>query len=63
MSRLPPTSRKQEGEMRRLQVTGGSTYIVSLPKKWVTKNQLKKGSSLLISEEEDISLSVSSQTG
>jgi len=58
LSRLP---RKPEGEMRRLQVTGGSTYIVSLPKKWVTKNQLKKGSLLLISEEEDGSLAVSSQ--
>jgi phosphate uptake regulator len=34
-----------------------------LPKKWVTKNQLKKGSSLLISEEEDGSLSVSSRSG
>ena len=61
MTRLSPLSRKQEGEMRRLQVTGGSTYIVSLPKKWITKNQLKKGSSLLISEEEDGSLAVSSQ--
>lgn len=63
MSRLSLSSRKQEGEMRRLQLTGGSTYIVSLPKKWVTKNQLKKGSSLLISEEEDGSLSVSSHSG
>jgi phosphate uptake regulator len=62
MSRLSPTSRKQEGETRRLQITGGSTYIVSLPKKWVTRNQLRKGSSLLISEEEDGSLSVLSQS-
>jgi phosphate uptake regulator len=62
MTSLSLSSRKQEGETRRLQVTGGSTYIVSLPKKWVTKNQLKKGSSLLISEEEDGSLSVSSQS-
>jgi phosphate uptake regulator len=62
MTKLSLSSTKQEGEMRRLQVTGGSTYIVSLPKKWVTKNQLKKGSSLLISEEEDGSLSVSSQS-
>ncbi len=41
-------------------MTGGSTYIVSLPKKWVTRNQLRKGSSLLLFEEEDGSLSVSS---
>ena len=58
---MSPNVRKPEGEMRRLQVTGGSTYIISLPKKWVTRNQLKKGSLLLISEEEDGSLAVSSQ--
>ena len=63
MTNLCPTSRKQEGETRRLQVTGGSTYIVSLPKKWVTKNQLRKGGSLLISEEDDGSLSVSPPSG
>jgi phosphate uptake regulator len=62
MMSLSESTGRQEGETRRLQVTGGSTYIVSLPKKWVTKNQLKKGSSLLISEEDDGSLSVSSQT-
>jgi phosphate uptake regulator len=62
MTKLCPPAKKPEGEMRRLQVTGGSTYIVSLPKKWVTKNQLKKGSLLLISEEEDGSLAVSSQS-
>ena len=61
MTSLSPVSRKHEGEIRRLQVTGGSTYILSLPKKWITKNQLKKGSLLLITEEEDGSLAVSSQ--
>jgi phosphate uptake regulator len=61
MTGLSSPSRKQESEIRRLQVTGGSTYIVSLPKKWVTRNQLKKGSLLQISEEEDGSLGVSSQ--
>jgi phosphate uptake regulator len=57
---LSANARKKEGEMRRLQVTGGSTYIISLPKKWITKNQLRKGSSLLLLEEDDGSLSVSS---
>ena len=28
-------------EYRKLQVTGGSTYIVSLPKRWITENNLK----------------------
>jgi phosphate uptake regulator len=43
-------------EQRKLQITGGSTYIVSLPKDWVTKNQLKKGSSMVLREEDDGSL-------
>ena len=37
-------------EFRKLQVTGGSTVIVSLPKSWVKENQLKKGD--LVSLEE-----------
>lgn len=52
------TSREQGGETRKLQVTGGSTYIVSLPKKWITKNALKKGSLLTFLEEEDGSMSI-----
>jgi len=54
MSRNAP----QETEMRKLQVTGGSTYVLSLPKEWVTQNRLKKGSSLLIREEENGALSI-----
>ncbi|MGD8545873.1 MAG: phosphate uptake regulator PhoU [Candidatus Bathyarchaeota archaeon] len=54
MSRNVP----QETEMRKLQVTGGSTYVLSLPKEWVTQNRLKKGSSLLIREEENGALSI-----
>jgi phosphate uptake regulator len=45
-------------EQRRLQVTGGSTYILSMPKEWVTRNQLKKGSSLMLQEEDDGSLTI-----
>ena len=29
-------------ESRKLQKTGGSTLIVSLPKKWIKKNNLKQ---------------------
>jgi len=46
----------QKDETRKLQVTGGSTYILSLPKRWVTQNRLTKGSPLLVHEEEDGSL-------
>lgn len=33
----------QDVEFRKLQVTGGSTMIVSLPKDWVQRNRLSKG--------------------
>ena len=36
--------KKNKKEVRRIQVTGGSTYIISLPKKWVKDANLKKGS-------------------
>jgi phosphate uptake regulator len=48
----------ENGEQRKLQLTGGSTYILSMPKKWITRNQLKKGSSLLLREEDDGSLTI-----
>jgi phosphate uptake regulator len=48
----------QTQEQRKLQITGGSTYIVSLPKDWVTKNQLKKGSPMALREEDDGALSI-----
>ncbi len=47
-----------EGETRKLQVTGGSTYVISLPKRWINQNGLEKGSSLLIQEEENGFLSI-----
>ncbi|MCX8171506.1 MAG: phosphate uptake regulator PhoU [Candidatus Bathyarchaeota archaeon] len=38
-------------EIRRIQITGKSTYIISLPKKWVSEMGLKAGSQILISQE------------
>jgi phosphate uptake regulator len=49
---------KLNEEQRKLQVTGGSTFILSLPKDWATKNELKRGSSMMVREEEDGSLSI-----
>jgi phosphate uptake regulator len=49
---------KQSEEQRKLQVTGGSTFILSLPKEWATKNELKRGSSMIVREEDDGSLSI-----
>jgi phosphate uptake regulator len=48
----------KKGETRKLQVTGGSTYVISLPKRWITQNGLRKGSSLLIRQEENGILTV-----
>ena len=45
-------------ETRKLQFTGGSTYIISLPKRWIDQNQLKKGSAIRIREEEGGLLSI-----
>jgi len=42
----------KEDENRKVQFTGGSTYIISLPKKWIFQNQLKKGSYIKLREEE-----------
>jgi phosphate uptake regulator len=56
--KLTNITKTENEEQRKLQITGGSTYILSLPKDWVTKNQLKKGSAMMIREEEDGSLSV-----
>jgi phosphate uptake regulator len=45
-------------EQRKLQVTGGSTFILSLPKDWATRNGLKRGSAMILREEEDGTLSI-----
>lgn len=45
-------------ETRKLQFTGGSTYIISLPKRWVDQNQLEKGSVIKLREEEGGLLSI-----
>lgn len=39
-------------ETRKLYLTGGSTYVVSLPKKWVKKSGLSRGDSVVITERE-----------
>lgn len=39
-------------ETRKLYMTGGSTYVVSLPKKWVKKSGLSRGDSVVVTEQE-----------
>ena len=55
---LTHSRHKKNEETRKLQITGGSTYIISLPKRWVIQNGLEKGSQLLIRQEENGSLAV-----
>jgi phosphate uptake regulator len=45
-------------EGRKLQVAGGSTYLVSLPKRWVINAGLKAGDTLFLETEVDGSVSV-----
>lgn len=40
-------------EIRKLQCTGGGTYILSLPKKWIEKYSLEKGDSFALFEQEN----------
>lgn len=55
---MAKTVEKRNEEQRKLQVTGGSTFILSLPKEWITRNQLKKGSLIVLCEEDSGSLSL-----
>ncbi|HIJ98948.1 TPA: phosphate uptake regulator PhoU [archaeon] len=45
-------------ELRKLQKTGGSTYVVSLPKKWIERERLDRGSFVTIKEQKDGSISI-----
>lgn len=47
------SSTSETHETRKMQVTGGSTYIISLPKKWVAEMALKKGSPLTLVKKTD----------
>jgi len=47
---------KQDLGYRRVQRTGRGSYIISLPKEWVLKSELKKGSQLAFKVLEDSSL-------
>ena len=45
-------------EHRKIQITGGSSYTVSLPKEWIEANNLKRGDTVLLDIKEDGMLSV-----
>jgi phosphate uptake regulator len=43
-------------ELRKVQITGGSTFIISLPKAWVEQMGLQKGSVIRITQQDDLKL-------
>jgi len=45
-------------EIRKLQKTGGSTLIVSLPKKWIKKNKLDAGSEVRLLKQPDGTITI-----
>jgi phosphate uptake regulator len=45
-------------DIRKLQLTGGSTYIISLPKTWIEEMKLERGSTLIVSQNDDKSLNI-----
>jgi phosphate uptake regulator len=49
---------KSAEELRKIQVTGGSTYIISLPKNWIDKMGLKRSSVVSITQRDDMSLCI-----
>lgn len=45
-------------QFRRIQLSGGSTYILSLPKKWIEELKIKAGDSLAVVKNSNESLSI-----
>ena len=48
-------------ELRKVQITGGSTFIISLPKAWVAQMGLQRGSVVKISQKDDMTLILTPQ--
>ncbi len=48
-------------ETRKVQMTGGSTYIISLPKSWALERDIKAGDSLVVAPRSDGTVVISSE--
>ena len=48
-------------EVRRVQLTGGSSYILTLPKEWITSLNIKKNTPLGIHMQADGTLLITSK--
>jgi phosphate uptake regulator len=51
-------AREMSEELRKIQLTGGSTYIISLPKTWIDRMGLGKGSIVSINQNSGMSLTI-----
>jgi len=51
-------NKEQIEDLRKIQVTGGSTYIVSLPRIWIDHLGLKRGSVVSMIQNSDMSLNI-----
>ena len=49
--------------LRRIQQTGGASYIVTLPKEWVVDNRLKTGDAVVLNVQEDGTILIERQRG
>jgi phosphate uptake regulator len=54
-------SKSHGEELRKVQVTGGSTFIISLPKTWVEQMGLQRGSVVKITQKDDLTLCLTPQ--
>jgi len=49
-------------DVRKIQMSGGSSYIVSLPKKWITRNKIEKNDPVGLIEQDDGTILITSNT-
>ena len=48
-------------EIRRVQITGGSSYVITLPKEWIKSNKIKKNDSLALFSKSDGTLLITTK--
>ena len=54
----PSTQSGREPDVRRIQKTGRNTFIVSLPKKWADRHNVKAGTLAYVTENDDGALRI-----
>lgn len=58
MRTVPANAASEHKEVRKVQFTGRSTYVLSLPKKWIEEMHLRAGDQVTLVRENDNSLSI-----